>query len=128
MMPSAIPARRPAWCADASCSSSSHCSQPWNATRSACSAAKAATAGESGSRSSAGHSANRGPCSSASAAQVAKSVSPRPSRVRYAARDASRPGVRGTEKMISSAWRLASQDRFRSIAVARASRTLSSTR
>ena len=80
MMPSAIPARRPAWCAEASCSSSSHCSQPWKATRSACSAAKAATAGESGSCSSVGQSANRGPCSSASTAQVAKSVSPRPSR------------------------------------------------
>jgi hypothetical protein len=41
--------------------------------------------------------------------------------------DASRPGVRGTEKTTFSALRFAFQERFRSIAVDRASFTFRST-
>ena len=85
----------------ASCSSSTHCSQQWKSTSSACVAGTRATAGEAGCRSSAGQSAKSGPCSSHSAHQVAKSSSPCPPGAGRPSKASSRPAVRGTAKMSS---------------------------
>ena len=103
-MPSAMPARSAGLLRGASCSSISHCSQHWKSISAWCSDGEVPDrvrgpdpAGPPASRRSAARAPPPAPH------QVAKSCRPMP----FAAagrppRDASRPGVRGTEKMISS--------------------------
>ncbi len=70
-MPSDMPADRASSWAEASCCSSSHCSQQWKSTSLACRSRNVATAALEGSCSSSAHCVQGMPYSSTSAHQVA---------------------------------------------------------
>lgn len=82
MMPTGIPTCPAVDCAAETCVCAIHCNHSKKSTSSACSSAKAATAGELGRRSSWGHSDQRWPWITHRADQTPKLRSPTPSRRR----------------------------------------------